>query len=184
MSSHLCVLRWGCTTASGAGWADASPAYLQHLFAGNFRETFKYKGETLPLGKCVEMRCLLLEADVSTSSPAGRSGAGAVGWCCPAVTVPGWHWGVVSHSGCPGQRRAQVPLSAGTEPLTVQNCFLLRLCPFSFRVTWGFFSCFPAMLSQRHQPGLSSGRAVVPVLDRAAGECQTFHCLFASGGGD
>lgn len=73
MSSHLCVLQWGCTAASGAGWVDPGPAYLQHLFAGNFQETFKYEGETFPLGKFVEMQCLLLEPDLLMFSLADRS---------------------------------------------------------------------------------------------------------------
>lgn len=87
---------------------------------------------------------------------------------------------MVCHSGCLGQDRAQEPLSAGTEPLTLQISFLLRLYPFSFRVTWGFFSCFPAVLSQ--PPGPGSLQVVL------WSQCQTLllviHCLFSSGGGD
>lgn len=44
----------------------------------------------------------------------------------------------------------------------ITECFLLRLCPFSFHVTWGFFSSFPAMLSQCHQPSVSAGCACGP----------------------
>lgn len=53
--------------------ADPSPAYLQQLFAGNFQETFKCRGEAFPLGKSVEMQCLLLDPDLSVLSLAARS---------------------------------------------------------------------------------------------------------------
>lgn len=70
----------GLHAASGAGWADPGSAYLQHLSAGNFQETFKYRGETFPLGKSVEMQCLLLEPDLSMFSlAAGNQGGQELG---------------------------------------------------------------------------------------------------------
>lgn len=192
MSSHLCVPQWGCTAASGAGWADPGSAYLQHLFAGNFQETFKYRGETFPLGKSVEMQCLLLESDLSMfpwqpGTSAGRSsGRGrcdaALQRQCESGSVPqqlpGTGQGTgrqVGGTSC----HCQLERSRGTEPFTAEAVPLFLPC------NLGLVQLLPS-----HAPPLLPAQSLCRSCTwsrcqgPAAGECQRFHCLFAKGVGD
>lgn len=94
-----------------------------------------------------------------------RAGAGVMLPCSGSVRVavgcsvpqqlPGTGQGTGRQAGGTSCH-CQLERSHSTEPFTAEAV------PFSFHVTWGFFSSFPAMLSQCCRPSFSAGRARGP----------------------